>query len=108
MGKVLGVLAGVGVLGGLLLLAFGGTMFDLKMKEFFAPKYEQVRRDVYEESWSYNRGKVEHLNRLRLEYVASDNKNHKAVLRQVILNEVAAYDRDRLPDDLQAFVREIE
>lgn len=99
------VLLGLLLTGGAI---FGLTYGSLGMQQFFGPKFEQVRRDIYEESWSYNRGKVEHLNRLRLEYLNSENEGHKSALRSVILNEVAAFDRDRLPADLQQFVRRIE
>lgn len=88
------------IVGGVFLAGAVALGFEM----FFAPKFEQVRREVYEESLSYNRGKVEHLNRLCYKLRTAED-GHRDALAAMIRTEAATYEMARLPADLQSCVR---
>jgi hypothetical protein len=75
---------------------------------FWAPKYEDTKRDVFENTQSYVQGKAAHLTQLRLEYESTESDNRKAALRTMILSEAANVDRTKLPTDLQLFLNRLE
>ena len=76
---------------------------DYFLYRFFAPRQEAVRRQVFEESKSYNDGVAQDLWGMKLQYERADVSG-KASLRSLILHRTAAYDSSRLPPDLQDFV----
>lgn len=78
--------------------------FDLMAFKFFAPKYEGVRREVFEESKAYRQGVIQELRAIQFEYIKAE-PGHKAALRSIILHRAA--DIDFLPEDLQKFVNEL-
>ncbi len=80
----------------------------LGYQKILAPEFEKVRRDVYEESLSYNRGKVEHLNWLCRDFRLSEEEGHRSVLAATIRTEVSTYQFERLPTDLQGCARQAE
>jgi len=97
------------LLGGMV-LALGVTWIvqgnDFFLYRCFAPKYEQVRRETFEQSKAYNEGMAQELQRMQFEYVQADDE-HKAALASIILHRVADYDESRLPPDLHAFVESL-
>jgi hypothetical protein len=70
---------------------------------YFGPKTEAVRRDVFEQTKSYNQGMVQELENMQFEYVKSES-GHKAALRSLILHRAADFPPDRMPDDLRSFI----
>ncbi len=94
------------IFGGLALLAM--PFVALLYTKILAPEYETVRRDVYEGSLSYNRGKVEHLNRLCFQLRTAESEGHRTALSATIRTEASTYEFDRLPNDLQGCVRQAE
>jgi hypothetical protein len=83
-------------------LATGG---DLAIYKFWAPKQENARRQVFENTQSYVQGKTEYLSKLRYQYQeAESGSTHQASLRTLILSEAATVDNDKLPEDLQTFI----
>ena len=100
----------VSALGGLLALwlvlnvAIGGGLMHFR---FWAPKYRDAQREVFEQSQSWVQGKVSHLTRLRLSYEGAQGAQREA-LRRTILTEAATVDTDDLPGALQTFIAEIE
>ena len=107
--KVIGV-----ILGGVLLvvlmiaLAFGVEMGALKWKGFFAPKHENVRREVFKATRSFNEAKVQELVKYRLEYMRSDDQAEKGAIASTIRMGFADYDVSKLPLELQSFVEEVK
>ena len=97
------MMGAVGV-AGLCAVAFGVNYFAYGSFSFFAPKYEAVRRGVMIESRAYQEATIRRLYDLRLQYEQADNDNARATIRQVVIHEVRAFDRTRLPRDLQAFI----
>jgi hypothetical protein len=97
---ILALLILVVVVYGLGFLATGG---DLAIYRFWAPKQENARRVVFENTQSFVQGKIEHLSDLQLAYGQAEG-NQKAALRTDILREARQIDNDKLPVDLRAFI----
>ena len=100
-------LLGIGALG------FVGSFYGLEMRRFFAPKQEEVRRQVFMESHTYQRGVIERLAKTRLEYKKAEAKGndiHMQMFREKALNDIATIDLTsvELPMDLQLWIKEIK
>lgn len=80
---------------------------DFFLTKVFAPKYEAVRRETFEQSKAYNQGTVQELQRMRFEYVKA-TPDQKVALASVILHQVADYDVNKLPPDLQEFIEALK
>lgn len=102
---ILTVLAVI-VLGlGITWLAQGTDFFLYKA---FAPKYEQVRRETFEQSKAYNQGMVQELQNMQFEYEKTTDPKAKMALRPIILHRAADYDIDKLPADLRSFIQKLK
>lgn len=102
------------VVGGMLLflfVVFGMAWLvegnDFFMYKVFAPKREQVRREVFEQTKSYNQGMIQELQNMQFEYEQTD-KAHRAALRSIILHRAADYDETKLPSDLRTFIAKLK
>ena len=82
---------------------------DFFLYKTFAPKYEQVRRETFEQSKAYNQGMVQELQNMQMQYVQADDA-HKAALADIILHRAADYDMNdsRVPSDLRRFVADLK
>lgn len=85
-------------------VAQGNQFFLYKV---FAPQYEAVRRDVMIESRAYSEATTREFYRLRLQYAQAKTEDEKATIRAMARHEAAAFDRARLPADLQSFLIQI-
>jgi hypothetical protein len=96
---------GIGLLGvvGLLGLVWVLQGNDFFLYKAFAPRYEQTRRQVFEQSKAYNQGMIQELQNMQFEYEQADAA-HRAALGSIILHRAADYDEARLPSDLQTFI----
>lgn len=94
-----------------LLVAYGigflATGGDLAIYRFWAPKQENAKRVVFENTQSYVQGKQEYLSRLRYQYQQAEGPQ-KDSLRTLILDEASTVDTSKLSADLQAFVRRLQ
>lgn len=100
------VVVTVGIIVGVLGLAWGITGNDFLLYRAFAPKYEQVRRDTFEQSKAYNQGMVQELQNMQFQYEQADDA-HKAALRSLILHRAADYDEKQLPPALRSFISDL-
>jgi hypothetical protein len=95
---------------GVVVLALGLTWAvqgsNFFLYSVFAPKYEQVRRQTFEQSKAYNQGMVQELQNMQFQYAQADEA-HKAALADIILHRAADYNADNLPPGLYAFVQEL-
>ncbi len=103
--KVVGAVIGITIL--VFLLFWVATGNDLALFQYFGPKYEQTRRNVFETSKAYNDGMVQELRAMQFEWIKADT-NSQAALGSVFLHRVAQYDNSKLPPDLQEFVRTLK
>lgn len=97
----------VGLLAFLLLIfALQGLGF-ISLK-FWGPKYEDARREIFENTKSYKQGNIRDLQNLMIEYRGADSDGHRKALKDVILHRFAAVDRQDLTPELRRFLSEIE
>lgn len=82
---------------------------DFFLYKAFAPKYEAVRRETFEQSKAFNQGMVQELQNMQFEYVKADSA-HKAALASIIIHRSADFNFDdpRVPNDLKIFVTELK
>ena len=92
----------------LMAITFGLGLFGLEFKKFFAPKYEEVRREVFEETKSYNEGKAMEFEKLRLEYLREKDPAGKTALAHALLHKLADYDKTKLSLEQQRFLKKLE
>ena len=92
---------------GILILILGMTWLfqgnDFFMYKYFAPKYENTRREVFENTKSYNQGMIQELENMEFEYIKADS-NHQYALASIILHRAADFPQDKLPYDLKVFI----
>lgn len=88
-------------------LAFGAEWATLAWNRYFGPKHEEVRRQVFEATRSYNQAKIQELSKHRLEYLRADDPNDKAAIASTVRIQFADYDPSGLPVELQQFLKEI-
>jgi hypothetical protein len=90
--------AGVALLIG---LDFAGEYDGLVKTGFFAPRYEAVRRNTFEQSRAFNEGMAQELQGMWRDYVHTTSPDEKAAIRSLVQHRVAGYDIDNnswLPD----------
>lgn len=107
MSKIKGFGVGVLVLALLLGLTWTFQGNDFFMYKFFGLKYENTRREIFEQSKAYNQGVIQELQNMQFEYIKADEA-HKNALASIILHRSADYDMDRLPADLRAFINDLK
>jgi len=95
-------IVGLVLLGIIIVVLLGGLCFGLEWlgiewEGFFAAKREGVRREVYEETKSYNEGKAQQLSKLHLEYVREKDEDAKKAIAASVRQSFADYD----PDDIK-------
>ncbi|MEI6480296.1 MAG: hypothetical protein WCO12_02125 [bacterium] len=104
---ILGLLAFIVIIG----IGLGGTWLaqgnDFFLYKVFAPKYEAVRRQTFEQTKSYNQGVVQELQKQYVDYAAAPNADVKDAIASVVLHQVADYPEDKLPDHLRNFVQKL-
>lgn len=97
------VLGALMIMAGVYVLGFIATGGDLVIYRFWAPKQENARREVFENTQSYVQGKTDYINALRLDYQGAEGVQKEA-LRRTILTEAGNVDISSLPVDLRSFV----
>lgn len=102
------IILGIIALISLILLAFAVELGGLQWKKFFAPRHENVRREVFKQTRSFNEAKSQELVKYRLEYMRSKDPAEKGAIASTIRLSFADYDTSKLPYELQMFVEEIK
>ena len=83
---------------------------DFFLYRAFAPKYEQVRRETFEQSKAYRQGMVQELQNMQFQYEQADPA-HRQALASIILHRVADVDGccpGIIPPDLRAFIDKLK
>jgi hypothetical protein len=99
------VFAGFGVLLLILGLSWVFTGNDFFLYKYWAPKQENVRRQVFENTQSYVQGKIQNLEQQCFAYQSADGAQKKALAGE-IRNEASTIDLGKLPTDEQSCVSE--
>jgi hypothetical protein len=76
---------------------------DFFLYSYFGPKYEQTRRDIFEQSKAHRQGMVQELQNMQFEYVKAKPAERDA-LASVILHRAADVDEKIMPSDLRQFL----
>lgn len=82
----------------------GNYLFLMKV---FSPKYEQVRKETFEQSKAYNQGMIQELQNMQFDYLKTKDEKAKEAMESIILHRVADYDVNKLPPDLYLFIKEL-
>jgi hypothetical protein len=102
------VFLGVVAIALLIVVAFAMELGGLEWNKFFAPRKENVRRQVFEQTKSYNQAKLQELVKYRLEYMRTDDAIEKSAIASTIRLGFADYNVDELPLELQTFINGIK
>lgn len=78
-------------------LVFGLNYFGLVSFRFFAPKYENAKREVFENTQSFVEGKRQSLTKHYNEWRKS-NDDAKSAIRMVVMQEFANFDTKLFTD----------
>lgn len=99
---------GLGALALVVALSIGWVIQgnDFFLYKVFAPKYEQVRRETFEQTKSYRQGMVQELENMQLAYVKADSSG-KRTMAPIILHRAADADPSTLTPDLNSFLSEL-
>ena len=100
------ILIGVALIVAILGLTWIVQGNDFFLYKHFAPKYEAVRRDTFEQSKAFNEGMITELQNMQFEYVKATPEQQKA-LASIILHRTADYDMSKAPVELQEFVKKL-
>ena len=86
---------------------FQGT--DFFLYKVFAPKYENVRREVYENTDSYIAGHNQDLVKFRLEYMREKDPAGRTAIQMTIVQEFANFDESKIKDpELRGFLHQMK
>jgi hypothetical protein len=77
------------------------------MYRYFAPRYEIVKRDVFENTPSYKWGMTQELQNMQFKYEQA-TKDEKDALRPIILRRMYQFGDEKLTSDLLAFKQQLE
>ena len=97
------IVAVVAVLAGLLGVGWLLTGNELAMQQVFAPKFEQTRRETFEQSKAFRDGVIQELRSMQFDYIKAD-PTHQAGLASVIRHKATQLPREDLPADLLQFI----
>ena len=77
---------------------------DFFMYRYFAPKYANTQREVFENTYSYERGTIQELRRYKMQYITATD-SQKDAIASTMLQQLGEFPEKKLPPDLQDFVR---
>lgn len=88
---------------GILILPVGLASYNLYFYKFFAPKFQNIKREVFKGTRSYNEGKIQQLAKLKIEYETA-SEDSKQVLKTTIGHMFADYQAEDMPYQLKVFL----
>ena len=91
------------IVGGVALL-WGVAYHQLIFTAFFGPKFENVRRNTFEQSKSFRDGSLQELENMRFEYIKA-SPEHKVALKDIIIHRATEVPEDAMPQDLYNFIQ---
>lgn len=88
-------------------VTYGCAEIDLAWESHFAPRQEQVRREVFEQTKSYRQGIEQELQQEQLDY-ARGTAEQKAAIASVVLHQTAGVNVSSLSPASQSFINQIK
>jgi len=86
----------VGVIVGIVLFVFLMGLGSLGYYKFFAPKFQNVEREIFEETQSFVHGKIQDLAKYYDEYNQISAIEDKETIRQLIIMRFAEFDETKI------------
>jgi len=82
---------------------------DFFMYKFFGLRYEQTRRQIFEQSRAFNQGMIQELENMQFEYEKA-SPEHRTALRSIILHRASGYNLNDpdVPASLRAFINQLK
>lgn len=77
---------------------------SLMWESFIGPKRENVRREIFEQTKSYNQGQQQELMRLYVEYKRTKDPVEKKAIAGMVRHQFADYSSYNLSSELREFV----
>jgi hypothetical protein len=96
------IFAGAIGLAALCAIGFGLNYFGYTQFAFFMPKYEQVRRNTFEQSQAYVEGQRRDIQNLRLEWIDATPEK-KAAIRSIALQRINGLPESAMSPEIEAF-----
>lgn len=81
---------------------------NLMWQSFIGPKRENVRREIFEQTKSYNEGKQQDLVRYLHEYNTTKDNEEKQAITSTVRHMFADYDESKLNPVLRDFLTKIK
>ena len=97
-------LIGIASLIGIVLIGYFFDAAGIVEIKLFGVKQENARRQVFEQTQSFNDGKRQELLHYKLQYELEKDPTSKAAIKYTILHSMAGYDESRLDPSLAAFL----
>ncbi len=97
-----GFSVGFFILAIIVVIAVGGFY----LFRYLNPAYEEVRRDTFMESTAHIQGTIRNITNYRTEYISSENEEHRAALRDMIIQETNEIKEEDIPDYLLRWIRD--
>lgn len=82
-------------------------VFGPNVYEHFGKRYANADREIHQKSKSFVQGAVEHIQRLKLDYDKTDNKQHKQAIKQLVLVQAATVELHQFPPHLQSWIEQL-
>ena len=86
----------VGVFVGIVAFVFIMGLLGLGYYKFFAPKKENIRREVFEQTQSYVHSRIQDLAKYKEEYDKAEDSQDKDAIRSLILVRFAEFDESKI------------
>jgi outer membrane murein-binding lipoprotein Lpp len=91
-----------------IVIIFGVATCSTELSGYVQKQQIENRTEAYQESEAHVEGTIEHLDRLRRQYVqAEGNEAMRSAIRQEIVNLTSNFDTSKLSENQREFVREV-
>ena len=84
---------------GVILFAIAAKYAQIAWTKHFSPMEQDVQRQVFQETKSYNEGKLQQLAKYRLEYLQSADQDSKDAIASTVRSMFADFDTTNMPDN---------
>ena len=91
-----------------IVLVLGLDLLGLGWLDFIGPKRQDIRREIFEETKSFNEAKEQDLLRYRLQYLRAETKQERDAIASTIRMAFADYDENKLAPELRDFLKSIK
>jgi hypothetical protein len=83
-------------------------LFDLQWSEFYKPRKENIKREVFENTQSYVHGKTQALSKYYFEYQNSNDEIEKTAIASMVRMQFSEFNADQLNSpQLRGFLSQI-